>query len=585
MQNDRSMSDRRTIARVLEEIARRLAISESNPFKAKAYEKAARAVAGATGPVDEWIASGEMEQTPGIGKATAGVIRELASTGRSSYLEELKGAQPEGLLELLRVPGLGAKKIAILQEALGIDSREALEEAASSGRIASVKGFGPRGQQKILDSLRELRETGDRWLLPVALDVAESLRLAISKVPAADAVEIAGSVRRRLETVGEIDILVVSSRPASAIAEVRRLGILGDPVVEGEVLRGKGAGEIPVRITVSAWKEAGLHLLLTTGSEEFVRKVEELAREKSGTRGSQQEEDGKKKSVSAAEKGVFKALGIPFLPPELRESRDAAGRRPPPKLISARDIKGVFHVHTLYSDGRAPVAEMVEAAVERSWQYVGISDHSPAAYYARGLKIDDLRSQQSEIDREARARPEIRIFKGTEADILADGEIDYGPEVLAGFDFVVASIHSRFGMEKDEMTERIVRAVHNPYVTFLGHMTGRLLLSRKGYSVDFDRVFDAAAETGVMIEINGSPRRLDLDWRWMKRALDRGVTFSIHPDAHSVEEMKYVDWGCFAARKGGLETGHVFNTREVEQVRDYLAKRKRRAAREGKSPA
>ncbi|MFN2237806.1 MAG: PHP domain-containing protein [Thermoanaerobaculia bacterium] len=576
------MSDRRAIARVLEEIARRLAISESNPFKARAYEKAARVVAGATGPVEEWIASGEMEKTPGIGKATAGVIRELASTGRSSYLEELRGAQPEGLLELLRVPGLGAKKIAILQEALGIDSREALEEAASSGRIASVRGFGPRGQQKILDSLREVRETGDRWLLPMALDVAEALRLAISKVPAVDAVEIAGSVRRRLETVAEIELLVVSSRHSAAIAGIRRLGILGTLEAEGEVLRGRGAGEIPVRITVSEWEEAGLRLLLTTGSEEFVRKVEELARGTSGGRGS---EGGiGRKSLGAAEKSAFKALGIPFVPPELRESAESAGRRTPSKLVSARDIKGVFHVHTLYSDGRAPVAEMVDAAVERSWQYVGISDHSQAAYYARGLKVEDLRSQQSEIDEAARARPGIHVFKGTEADILAAGEIDYGTEILAGFDFVVASVHSRFGMEKDEMTERIVRALRNPFVTFLGHMTGRLLLERKGYSVDFDRVFDAAAETGVMIEINGSPRRLDLDWRWMKRALDRGVTFSIHPDAHSVEEMRYVEWGCFAARKGGLEPAHVFNTREVDQVRVHLAKRKRQAVRQGKSP-
>jgi DNA polymerase (family X) len=577
------MSDRRTIARVLEEIARRLAISESNPFKSKAYEKAARAVAGATGPVEQWIASGEMERTPGIGKATAGVIRELASTGRSSYLDELRGGQPEGLLDLLRVPGLGAKKIAILQEALGIDSREALEEAASSGRIASVRGFGPRGQQKILDSLRELRETGDRWLLPAALEVAEALQLAISKLPAVDSVEIAGSVRRRLETVGEIDLLVVARRRPAAVAQIRRLGLLGDLEVEGELLRGRGAGEIPVRITISAWNEAGLRLLLATGSEEFVARVEELAREKGGRQGSDAGEG--KKSPAAAEKGIFKALGIPFVPPELRESAGAAGRRPPSRLVSTRDLKGVFHVHTLYSDGRAPVAEMVDAAVERSWQYVGISDHSQAAYYARGLKVDDLRMQQSEIDSAARARPGITVFKGTEADILADGEIDYGPEILAGFDFVVASVHSRFGMEKDEMTERIVRALHNPFVTFLGHMTGRLLLARKGYSVDFDRVFDAAAEMGVLIEINGSPRRLDLDWRWMKRALDRGVTFSIHPDAHSVEEMKYVEWGCIAARKGGLEPEHVFNTRGVEEIRAHLAKRKRRAVRLERSPA
>jgi DNA polymerase (family X) len=577
------MTDRRTIARVLEEIARRLAISESNPFKAKAYEKAARAVAGASGPLEDWISSGEMEKTPGIGKATAGVIRELASTGRSSYLEELRGAQPEGLLELMRVPGLGAKKVAMLQEALGIDSREALEEAALTGQIASVRGFGPRGQQKILDSLRDLRETGDRWLLPMALDVAESLRLAISKLPAVEAVEIAGSVRRRLETVGEIDLLVVSSRPAKATAEIRGLGLLGDLEEEGELLRGRGTGEIPVRIAISAWKEAGLRLLLATGSEEFVRRVEELARERTG-RGGSQGGNGKKNAV-AAEKGVFKALGMPFVPPELRESAGVAGRRAPSQLVSSKDLKGVFHVHTLYSDGRAPVAAMVDAAVERSWQYVGISDHSQAAYYARGLKVDDLRMQQSEIESAARERPGIMVFKGTEADILADGEIDYGTKILAGFDFVVASVHSRFGMEKDEMTERIVRALHNPFVTFLGHMTGRLLLARKGYSLDFDRVFDAAAETGVMIEINGSPRRLDLDWRWMKRALDRGVTFSIHPDAHSVEEMNYVEWGCFAARKGGLEPAHVFNTREVEQVRDHLAKRKRRAVRLERSPA
>ncbi|MFN2443844.1 MAG: PHP domain-containing protein [Thermoanaerobaculia bacterium] len=578
------MTDRRTISRALEEISRRLEVSESNPFKARAYEKAARAVAGSTGPLEEWIASGAMEKTPGIGKATAGVIRELALTGKSSYLEELRGEQPEGLLDLMRVPGLGAKKIGILHEALGIDSRETLEEAAASGRIASVRGFGPRGQEKILDSLRTLRETGDRWLLPEALDLAETLRRAISKLPEVEAVEVSGSVRRRLETAGEVDLLVVAARPPLAAAAIRRLGLLGGTDLEKEVLRGLGAGEIPVRITLTTWKEAGLQLVLSTGSEEFVRKVEELARErKSGAVGSQKTKE--KKSAAAAEKGVFKALGIPFVPPELRETAEAAGRRASSGLVSAKDLRGVFHVHTLYSDGRAPVAEMVDAAAARSWEYVGISDHSQAAYYARGLKVDDLRRQQREIDQAERAQSGIRVFKGTEADILADGEIDYGPGVLASFDFVVASVHSRFGMEKDEMTDRIVRAVRNPFVTFLGHMTGRLLLSRKGYSVEFDRVFDAAAESGVMIEINGSPRRLDLDWRWMKRALDRGVTFSIHPDAHSVEEMKYVEWGCFAARKGGVEPKHVFNTRGLEQVRDHLTKRKLRASKAGRSPA
>ncbi|MGH9459490.1 MAG: DNA polymerase/3'-5' exonuclease PolX [Thermoanaerobaculia bacterium] len=569
------MTDPRLVARALEDIARFLEVGEGNKFKARAYANAAKTVERLDLPVDDLIAAGTLESTPGIGKGTGAVIREIAATGKSSLLEELRAKYPEGLLRMLKIPGLGASKLAVLHRELGIGSVEELEQACRSGKLREVRGFGPRAEQKILAGIEELATVGERILLPIGMRIADALIERIAPLGAIEKVEVAGEVRRRLETIDRVDLCVAAGDAGAAMEAIRSIAMLSEFAPESDaVLRARGSGGVPVRIRFCLPEELGLTLMVETGSEEFVAALAaRAAAAKADLAG----------GGFATEEEVFRRAGVPPVPPELRETDAYVRAKPPRRLIEPGDLRGAFHVHTTYSDGKATLWEMLDASREGNLEYVGISDHSKAAYYARGLDVDRLDEQQGEIDHYRETFAPLRIFKGTEADILADGSIDYGREVLARFDFVIASVHSRFGMSREEMTDRIVRALSDPFVTFLGHPTGRLLLSRPGYHLDFDRIFDAAAEHGVIVEINGNPHRLDLDWRLIGRALDRGVLFSINPDAHSTEEMKNVLAGVRVARKGALEPKHVFNTWPVEKVVAYLEERKtarrRRAGR------
>lgn len=571
------MATRDEIARALHEISRHLELDQDGRFKARAYANAARVIQGLTMPIDEFIGSGRIDATPGIGKATGAVIREIALGGRSSVLDELRKRNPESVLALTRIPGLGSLKVALLRDKLGVETIEDLEAAARRGDVARLRGFGSRGEQKLLASIESLRSIGERFLLPQSLELGRALLARLESFATVDRSSLAGSTRRWLETVGGVDLCVASRSQARLAEEIRREGILSETEEERGMIRGRSLVGIPVRIIVAPPAEFATTLFFATGSKEFVDAVVNVASKKgyaldsSGLR-----RDGRSAGVSG-ERALFRELGLRWVVPELRENADMPRARKSPRLVRRDDIRGVFHVHTTYSDGRAPLREMLAAARARRFDYVGISDHSKAAYYARGLDLDRLRQQQAEIDAAAPEVAPMRVFKGTEADILQDGSIDYGDRVLRGFDFVVASVHSRFGMSREEMTERIVRGLSNPFVTFLGHPTGRLLLSRQPYAIDFDRIFDAAAEHGVIVEINGSPRRLDLDWRLMQRAVDRGVLLSIHPDAHSVEEYRYVISACRSARKGGLDRARIFNTRPLDEVGDYLQKRRERA--------
>jgi DNA polymerase (family 10) len=335
--------------------------------------------------------------------------------------------------------------------------------------------------------------------------------------------------------------------------------------IDATTFKGVARNEIDVYFHLAKPQEFGSLLLRTTGSEEFVRALLDRAGDR----------------PARTEEALFERAGAPWVEPERRETAEDLQRKRPRSLVKLDDLRGTFHVHSTFSDGRNTVLEMVTAARERGYEYVGMSDHSKSAYYAGGLTEERLREQQAEIARQERAVKPLRVFRGTEADILADGSIDYSDETLATFDFVIASIHSRFGMASDEMTERILRALDNPFVTFLGHLTGRLLLSRNGYTMDFDRVFEKAGERGVMIEINGNPRRLDIDWRLVGRAFDRGVRFGIHPDAHSISEYAALVSGTWAARKGGLSRKEIFNTKRLDEVEDYLAARKKKARPRG----
>jgi DNA polymerase (family 10) len=390
-----------------------------------------------------------------------------------------------------------------------------------------------------------------QFLLPIGIEVGEMLRERLAGLTEVLDVEVTGSVRRRLEVIRNVNLVVATKKPAAVI---ERLGTIVANLerIDDTTLKGLTRNEMDVLFHLAAPAELGTVVTRTTGSAAFVEALGKLPK-------------------APAERDLFKKIGVAYVEPERRETAEDLAAKRQPRLVEAAQIRGTFHVHTTFSDGRNTMEEMLSAARERGWEYVGISDHSKAAYYAGGLSEEKLRQQHAEIAKQEKGVAPMRVFRGTEADILPDGTMDYGEEILSRFDFVIASVHSNFKTPKDQMTERILRAMDDPHVTFLGHLTGRLLLTREGYSVDYDRIFEKAGERGVMIEINGNPRRLDLDWRHVRRAVDRGVVLSIHPDAHSIGEYNAVITGTWVARKGGLSPKHVFNTRTVDEVAEFFS--------------
>jgi DNA polymerase (family X) len=544
--------DKWEIARTLDEIGRYVELSESNRFKSLAFERAARALSSLDRDPAELIASGDLQKTPGIGKTTASVIEELMRTGKSRYLEELREKYPPGIFELLRVPRLGLKKIGVLHDKLGIGSLDELEAACKAGRLRTLHGFGEKSEQQILKGIGFAKKRESQFLLPVGIEIGETIREQLAQYEEIENAEISGSVRRRLEVIHNVNIVVATRSPDVEKILTKIVSHLGP--LDLSTFKGVARNHVAVYFHIAKPNEFGSTLLRTTGSQEFVAAFGDA-------------------KPAKTEEDVFERAGVAYVPPERRESADDLRRKKRRALVKLEDLRGTFHVHTTFSDGRNTVLEMLTAAKKRGFEYVGVSDHSKSAYYAGGLTEDGLVEQQAEISRQEPSVKPMRVFRGTEADILADGGIDYDEKTLKKFDFVIASIHSRFGMSKEEMTERILRALDNPRVTFLGHLTGRLLLAREGYTMDFDRVFEKAGERGVMIEINGNPRRLDIDWRLVGRALDRGVRFSIHPDAHSINEYNALLTGTWAARKAGLSPKEIFNTKPVEEVEEYLSAR------------
>jgi DNA polymerase (family 10) len=574
--------DRNEVARMLEEIAAMLELKGSDPFKVRAYDAGARAVRGFSGDLSEAVRTRELLKVRGIGKSLFGNIETLVTTGSLPYYEELKASFPRGLRDCLKIPGFGARKAKLLHAELGIDSLAALEKACREGRVAPVKGFGPKTQDRILRGIEMLSTNAGLHRYSAVRWRAEELVAALERTGLASRVEIAGSLRRRREVVRNIDIIAASTRPAeltrafpAAAPGVVEVVAAGDTKVTLRLAEGIGAD-----LRVVSEEEFPAALLDFTGSKEHNTALRALAKAKGWKLNESGVLGGRgvgKAAPCASEEEIYRRLGLQFVPPELREASgeiEAAARGEIPVLVEDSDVRGLVHVHTTESDGRATLEEMLTATRDAGYEWVAITDHSPTAAYAGGLTPERALRQRQAIDAIRDRYPGFRIFHGTEADILADGSIDFGDEFLSGFDVVVASVHSRFGLPRDEQTKRLIRAVENPRVSVLGHPTGRLLLTRKGIDADMGAVLAAAARSGCAVEINGSPHRLDLDWRLAASAAGREIVYSIGPDAHSVRELENTAYAVGIARKGWVTREATLNAKTADELSEWLEKRR-----------
>lgn len=575
------------VARVLSEIAALGELNGMGSFRIRAFANAARALEGTDADLTALARADRLTSLRGIGPGLASVIRELVLTGRSTPYEELRAATPVGLFDLMRIPGLGVKRIRTLHDELGVDSLDALEAAGREGRIAGLAGFGPKTEEKILAGIPFARTTRERRRYPDALQAAARLLDWLREREEVEAAEIVGALRRRMEVVDRVELLAATSRQDSLVESFLELnGVTESAGVEEQggrdVVEGRLSDGLHVRLRCVAPADYVAASVWETGSDAHLTELQARAEDAGFSLGPEGFTKAGKRVKLADEAALYTRLGLQYLPPELREglgeiAQAAAGEVP--VLVEVGDLQGTFHCHTTYSDGKATLEEMAAAARERGWSYLGLGDHSRSAGYAGGLSPAKVREQQSEIDALNAAMatdggPPFRLFKGIESDILADGSLDYPADVLASFDYVVGSVHSGFRMAGEEMTARIVAAVRNPALTILGHPTGRLLLRREGYAVDVRAVVEAAAEAGVVIEINANPNRLDLDWRDVRYALELGVLIAINPDAHSVRELDNVAFGVNMARKAGLAPSRVLNCWSLEEVESYLAERK-----------
>lgn len=582
--------DKNQIAAIFEEVAVLLALKEdSNPFEARAYENAARAINALDGDIEQLTRSGKLKGTPGLGATIIKRVEELVDTGQMAFYEELRNSTPVVKLEMLRIQGMGPKKINAIYDKLHVNSIAELEQACLDDRVAHLPGFGKKTQDNILQGIAFLAQHSDRFQYPVAEEEAERIRAALATLPEIVRLQVAGSLRRRRETVKDIDM--VASVADDAGDEVRRKIMdffTGQPSVKAITGKGEtkssailGSGiAMDLRVVKDSQFPYTLHHF--TGSKEHHIPLRRRALSMNMTINDYGLFRGKEPDLELVpcknEADMYAALGMAYIEPELREDMgeiEAALHGTLPVLVQESDLRGILHVHSTWSDGQNTIRELVEACIARGYQYLGITDHSKVAAYAGGLTEENLRRQQEEIDRlNEEYTGRLHILKGTECDILKDGTLDYADEVLAKLDFVVASIHSNFNLSPEEQTQRMLRAIANPNVDIIGHPTGRILLGRVGYTLDMEAVIDAAVEHGVCIEINAHPSRLDMDWRLVKRARDRGMKIPIDPDAHILAGLDVIRYGIGVARKGWLSASDVLNTMETEALLAFF-KRKR----------
>lgn len=584
------------IADVLTEIGTLLELKGENPFKVRAYQTGARALEAIEDvELARLIAGEELKSVKGIGDALSQKITELHTTGRLEYFEKLKASIDPNMVELLQIPGLGPKKIRALHDKLGVTNIAALTAACGDGRVAALDGFGEKTQEKILAGIKNREAYGRRHLWWDAWEVAEPIVAGLKKLPQVKRAEAAGSLRRGMETVGDLDFIVAASEVTPVFEWFTRLPQVKEVTALGETkasVRFQSGLQADLRIVPDEQFVFALHHF--TGSKDHNVQM----RQRALTRGLSLSEWGlvpaegegtakakaeaakaKKKKTETGqirnETELFAALGLHFIPPELREGMgeiEVAEQSELPRLVELGDLRGAFHNHTTASDGRNTLSEMTAAAQALGWEYIGIADHSKSSFQANGLSEERLIQQLNEIHAlNASKKFKTHVFAGVECDILPDGRLDYDDATLAKLDYIVASVHNVFTQDEATMTARIIRAIEHTRTTMLGHLSGRLLLRREGYRVDAGKIIDAAIAHGVVIELNASPWRLDMDWRHWRKAAERGLICAVNPDAHETAGLTHVRAGINSARKGWLTKENVLNTRNLAAVRKHFS--------------
>ena len=566
------------IAEVFENIAGLLEIKGERRFVVVSYQRAARTIDHLPTELEQMVREeDDLTQIPGIGKAIAGKITQLATEGKMDFYEKLRGEFPDGILDVMRVPGVGPKSTKRLWDELDVTSVEALEAAASNGRLAALPRMGPKKAENILKEIAAARTKGDRVPISRALPAAERVIAALKeRCPSIVRIEPAGSLRRFEETIGDIDIVCTATDPQdvlNALVELPNVAsVLGHGERKSAVVLSEG---VQVDLRVVDDSQFGALLQYFTGDKQHNIRLREL----SVRQGLSVNEYGITVSATGEtesftdESTMYERLGLQYIPPELRRGTDEidrARKRSIPRLVEVSDLKGDLHVHTEWSDGRDPTELMAVAARERGYEYVAITDHSAGRGIANGLSIERLKEHVHEIRQLEDRLGDIKLLAGSEVDIRADGTLDYPDDALEELDWVVASVHSAMGQDAETMTARIIKAMRSPHVTAIGHLTTRMIGERKPIEADFEAIFQAAAETGTALEINASPRRLDLKDTHAHRARELGVPLVIDSDAHDVESLDNQRCGVAVARRAWCEPKHILNTLSLESFMGYL---------------
>ncbi len=568
------------IAEILEQIARLLELKGENPFKIRAYANAARALETLSGDLPKMIEEDRLRDVEGIGKAIAEKITTLIQTGRLEYYEKLRDEFPPEIFVLFELQGLGAKKIKMLYETLGVSSITKLERACKEGKVAALAGFGTKTSGNILKAIEQRNKSLGQFRFGDVMVLAEELLDDLRSHPLVILAQVAGSYRRKKEIVRDLDF-IVSTRNAAGVFK----DFVNHPQVESVIARGDTKASVLLTSGIQcdlravSGAEYPFALNYFTGSKEHNVRMRTRALDRGWSlneyRFSKAEGRELKKPLPDihSEDDIYRALGLTYIQPELREDRgefEAAENRRLPELIEWPNLRGTFHCHTTESDGRASLEDMAAAAQELGLQYLGIADHSKSSFQTNGLDEKRLVSQIERIKRFNEGRHGFRLFAGTECDIRRDGSLDFADDILAQLDYVIVSVHASFALSEAAMTNRIIKAISNPYASMLGHLTGRLLLTREPYKVDIPAIIEAAAQTRTVIELNANPRRLDMDWRWWPLAKAKGVKCAINPDAHSVYGLQDLIFGVGAARKGWLTREDVINTFPLGRVEEEL---------------